>query len=170
VSDPNTYDLEQAFYRVEKEIGPGEGTAFRVIVEGKRMPLHPLIRDEIYRIGREAVVNAFRHARAQQIEVEIDYGPRRLRVLVRDDGNGIDTAILSSGREGHFGLSGMRERAERIGGHVTISSRSGAGTEIELSVPGKIAYQVKPSRSRMFLYKITGTTPVHLRVKKGDGQ
>ena len=118
-----------------------EDVGFRIIVEGMRRPLHPLIRDEVYRIGREAIMNAFRHAAAQHIEVEIEYSRRGLCVLVRDDGRGMDSTILSSRREGHLGLSGMRERAERIGGRVHVLSRPTAGTEVELSVPGKIAFQ-----------------------------
>ena len=81
----------------------------------RRQPLHPLIRDEVYRIGREALVNAFRHSGAAEIEVEVEYAVSHLRVRVRDDGRGIDDEVLRSGREGHWGLSGMRERAERIG-------------------------------------------------------
>jgi signal transduction histidine kinase/ligand-binding sensor domain-containing protein len=152
-ADSDKHDLEQAFLRTPDETAPGNEVAFRVAVEGRRRPLHPLIRDEVYRIGREAILNAFRHAHAQNIEVEIDFMPKQLRVLVRDDGSGIDPALASSGREGHFGLSGMRERADRIGGRLTVSSRSTVGTEIDLTVPGKIAFQVKPSRIRLWLAK-----------------
>jgi signal transduction histidine kinase/ligand-binding sensor domain-containing protein len=147
VTDATTHDLEQAFARARIEAG-NEEVDFRVIVEGKRRPLDPLIRDEVYRIGREAILNAYRHANAHHIEVEIDYSPRLFRLSVRDDGRGIDPAILSSGRDGHWGLSGMRERAERIGARIEVSSRPAAGTEIDLSVPSKIAFQSKPSISR----------------------
>lgn len=99
-----------------------------------------MIRDEVYRIGREAIVNAYRHANAQHIEVEIDYDAKCLRLLLRDDGVGIDSSLLEAGREGHFGLSGMRERAEGIGGRIKVSSRSTAGTEVDLSLPAKIAF------------------------------
>src|SRR5439155_27107860 len=112
LTDGATHDLEQAFSRIPQEVGMEGPVAFRVIVEGKRRSLHPLIRDEVYRIGREAIVNAFRHAQAQQIEVEIDYSPKRLRVVVRDDGRGIDPPILPFGCDGHWGFAGMRERAE----------------------------------------------------------
>ena len=142
-SDDAARDLEQAFSRVPAEVTMEEDVGFRIIVEGMRRPLHPLIRDEVYRIGREAIMNAFRHAAAQHIEVEIEYSRRGLCVLVRDDGRGMDSTILSSRREGHLGLSGMRERAERIGGRVHILSRPTAGTEVELSVPGKIAFQIQ---------------------------
>lgn len=133
-------DLEHAFSGIEQELaGPGQA-GFRVTVEGRPRPLHPLIRDEVYRIGREAVVNAFRHSGAKRIEVELEYAASRLRVLVRDDGRGIDPEVLRSGREGHWGLSGMRERAERIGARLKVWSRDEAGTEVEMSIPGHIAF------------------------------
>ena len=139
-------DLGAALSRVPGELGihdladgkPGAG--LRVVVEGHPRPLLPEVRDEIYRIAREALVNAFRHSGAKSIEVEIEYAPRQLRVVIRDDGAGIDPEVLRAGREDHWGLSGMRERAERIGAHLKVWSRDGAGTEIELTVPGKIAF------------------------------
>jgi signal transduction histidine kinase len=109
--------------------------------------LHPLIRDEIYGIGREAIVNAFRHAESKHIEVAIEYGWNRLRVLVRDDGRGMDMLAQSAGRDQHKGIVGMRERAERIGGRLKVWSRRASGTEVELSVPGQIAYQRRKSVS-----------------------
>src|SRR5262249_46723805 len=134
------YDLEQVFLGIQKELAL-EDVNFCVIVEGKRRILHPLIRDEIYGIGREAIVNAFRHADAKQIEVVIEYGAKRLRILVRDVGRGMDLLVQSSGRDEHRGIVGMRERAERIGGRLNVWSRHASGTEVELSVPGQIAYQ-----------------------------
>ncbi len=103
-------------------------------------------------------MNAFRHAQAQQIEVEIEYLPKRLCILVRDDGCGIDPLILSSGRDGHWGLLGMRERAERIGGRVNVWTRKTAGTEVKLSVPGKVAFQVEPSASRKWVARLIRKT------------
>lgn len=114
---------------------------FRVLAEGQGRPLHPLIRDEFYRIGREALTNAFRHADAKHIDIELKYGPKQFRLLVRDDGCGIEPSILQKGRSGHWGLSGMRERAERIGARLHVFSRASAGTEIELSVPARVAFQ-----------------------------
>jgi signal transduction histidine kinase len=133
-------DLEEAFSRIEHELGGEHDINYRVIVEGRTQALHPVLRDEVYRIGREAVVNAFRHARAKNIEIEIEYGPKRFRFLVRDDGCGVDPKILESGRDGHWGLPGMRERAERIGGRLNVWSKTAAGTEVELSVPGQVAF------------------------------
>ena len=103
------------------------------------LSLHPVIRDEIYRIGREALVNAFRHSRASRIEVELEYGARRFRLIVRDNGRGIDPHVLHAGRDGHWGLPGMRERAEKFGARLRVWSRTSAGTEIELSVSNRIA-------------------------------
>jgi signal transduction histidine kinase len=94
----------------------------------------------VYRIGREAVVNAFRHAEARKIELVLEYAPSGLRLVVRDDGRGIDASVLQSGTDGHWGLTGMRERADRIGARFKAWSRAGAGTEIELSVPARIAF------------------------------
>ncbi|HEY6331449.1 MAG TPA: two-component regulator propeller domain-containing protein [Blastocatellia bacterium] len=134
-------ELGTAFSRVHEELGSEEQAAFRVVIEGRPMALHPVIRDEVYRIGREAIVNAFRHAQAKNIEVEIDYASRFLRILVRDDGRGIDPHVLETGREGHWGLPGMRERAEGVEARLKVLSRAGAGTEVELLVPAHIAFQ-----------------------------
>lgn len=133
-------DLEQAFCLVHQEYASRNGAEFEVTVEGGARTIHPLIRDEVYRIGREALVNAFRHARATRIEVELAYGPRQLRMVIRDDGCGVDPDILHAGRDGHWGLPGMRERARRIGGRLTLSSRAAAGTEVELVLPASVAF------------------------------
>jgi ligand-binding sensor domain-containing protein len=134
-------DLEQAFGRIRGELGVEEHVGFRVIVEGQPRALHPLIRDDVYRIGREALVNAFRHSGASRVEVELEYTASHFRVLVRDDGRGIDAQVLRAGREGHWGLLGMRERADRIGARLELWSRAGAGTEMALVVPNHVAFQ-----------------------------
>jgi signal transduction histidine kinase len=133
--------LEVAFSRMRQELAIDGKVGYRVIANNIARPVRPMIRDEVYRIGREALVNAFLHARANSIEVEVEYAGRYLRVLVRDDGRGIDAQVLHSGREGHWGLSGMRERAESIGATLRLRSRIGAGTEVELTVPGAIAFE-----------------------------
>jgi signal transduction histidine kinase/ligand-binding sensor domain-containing protein len=151
-SHSTSLDLEQAFLRIQQELvtagQAGEGVDFRVIVDGEQRPLHPVLRDEVYRIGREALINAFRHARAKQIEMELKYSSNRLCVLVRDDGCGIDADVLQTGREGHWGLSGMRERADQIGASLHVMSSSSAGTEIELTVPGHVAFKDQSHRRR----------------------
>ncbi|HEX2269030.1 MAG TPA: ATP-binding protein, partial [Pyrinomonadaceae bacterium] len=136
----NTDNLETSFSEVGKQLATDGPRDYRVIVEGTQRPLRPIIRDEVYRIGREAVVNAFRHSQGNKIEVELEYSPKHLRVLVRDDGAGIDPNVLQSGRDGHWGLAGMRERAESIGARLRVWSRARAGTEVELSIPGHIAF------------------------------
>jgi signal transduction histidine kinase/ligand-binding sensor domain-containing protein len=133
-------DLPQAFCLVQQEYASRAGADFEVTTEGRVRPIHPLIRDEVYRIGREALVNAFRHARAKKIDVEFEYSPRHLRMLIRDDGCGVDPNILHDGRDGHWGLPGMRERARCIGGQLTLSSRAGSGTEVELVLPASVAF------------------------------
>jgi signal transduction histidine kinase len=137
------HDLEQAFLRVPQELEIREGIDFRVTVQEQPRMLHPFIRDEAYRIGREALVNAFRHAQARNIEVELEYAPNFLRILVRDDGCGIAPDVLSMGREGHWGLPGMRERAARIGAKLKVLSSAANGTAVELSVPAQTAFQAQ---------------------------
>lgn len=140
-SDAETQKLEQAFSQVPQELNLKTLANFQVIVEGRRQTLHPAIRNEVYLIGREALLNSFRHSGASRIEVELEYSPAQLRMFVRDNGCGIDEEVLQSGREGHWGLSTMRERAERIGAKLRALSRAGAGTEVELRVPAKVAFQ-----------------------------
>ena len=115
--------------------------AFRLAVEGKSRNLHPILRDETYKIAAEALRNAFLHAEAKQIEVEIRYDNEQFRLRVRDDGKGIDPAVVSrQGSEGHYGLPGMRERATIMGAKLTVWSEVDAGTEVELRVPASAAY------------------------------
>jgi signal transduction histidine kinase len=118
---------------------------FRVVVEGRQRELKAALRDEIYRIGREAIVNAHRHSGARDIETQIVFRPTELRVTVRDNGRGMDTQDLEAGRTGHWGLQGMRERARRIGAHLRVLSRTAIGTEVELCVPGRIAFEQSPA-------------------------
>jgi signal transduction histidine kinase len=134
-------DLGEALARFWDETAMGGGPELCVIVEGTPRPLRPVTQDEVYWIGREALLNALRHARAQRVEVELEWGPRGIRMLVRDDGVGMDPELPPSGRDGHFGLSGMRERAERIGGRLTVRSRKDAGTEVALWVKGALAFR-----------------------------
>ena len=148
-----TNDLSRAINTLGEELATDPGNdgspAFRVTVEGEARNLHPILRDEIYRIAVEALRNAFHHAAARQIEVEIRYDHEQFRLRVRDDGKGMDPAVLSrQGSEGHYGVPGMRERAALIGGKLTVWSEVGAGTEVELRVPAKIAYATTRRRSR----------------------
>ncbi len=132
----------------------GDAPAFSLEVEGAAQDLHPILRDEIYRIASEALRNAFHHAQARGIEVEIRYDPRQLRVRLRDDGIGIHADVVrQEGREGHFGFRGMRERAKGIGGKLEIWSEQGAGTEVELIVPASVAYAGGQASRRSWLFR-----------------
>ncbi len=114
---------------------------FGMNVEGSPRTLAPLVQDDVYRIAGEALRNAFRHAHARRIEIEIRYDERELRLRVRDDGKGIDGAAFDGAQlGGHWGLTGMRERAKLIGGTLDVWSEHDSGTEVELRIPGKIAY------------------------------
>jgi signal transduction histidine kinase/ligand-binding sensor domain-containing protein len=122
--------------------------ALRVAVEGESRGLHPIVRDEIYKIAAESLRNAFRHAQGKQVEVEIRYDNEEFRLRVRDDGKGIDAARLSGdGSEGHYGLRGMRERAKLVGAKLAIWSEVNTGTEVEVRLPGNLAYAKAPKAS-----------------------
>jgi ligand-binding sensor domain-containing protein/signal transduction histidine kinase len=147
------HDLEKSMKALMAELneelvtGSRENVTFSVLVEGTPKTVRSTLRDEIYRIARESLQNAFRHAQARNIETEITYGKRLLRVRFRDDGMGIDPHVLEhGGRSGHWGLPGLRERAKHIGAQLEVWSELGAGTEVELSIPGSIAYEALTTR------------------------
>jgi signal transduction histidine kinase/ligand-binding sensor domain-containing protein len=148
-------DLEHLLTVAGRELAKAEdanGTPpiFRVTVEGPHRSLSPILQDEVYRIGREVLRNAFQHSKASHIEAEIRYDKRKLRLRIRDDGKGIDQKIMAEGaRAGHWGLPGARERATRIGARLDFWSEAGAGTEVELTVPASMAY-AKPQAQRRF--------------------
>jgi len=138
-------DLAHYLATMAQEFRPkgesGDSPAFRVIVEGERQTLSPLVQEEVSQIARELLRNAFQHALAREIEAEVHYDDRLLRVRIRDDGKGIDQTVTDQGgRAGHWGLTGVRERAQRIGAQLDLWSEAGAGTEVQLTVPGAIAY------------------------------
>jgi signal transduction histidine kinase len=149
-------DLAQALRALGDEFARENSAGFHVVVEGQARELNPIIRDELYLITREALRNAFSHARAHHIEAEITYGERAFRLRIRDDGEGIPTQILEEGRPGHYGLSGMRERAKQVGGKLDFWSRAGAGTEIDLSIPGSVAYRTSVARPLFSLFSLFG--------------
>jgi signal transduction histidine kinase/ligand-binding sensor domain-containing protein len=121
--------------------GDSNSPDFRVEVEGTPRHLPPIVRDEVYRIASEAVRNAFQHAMAKRIDVEIRYDRRQLRLCVRDDGKGMDPNVLESGgRAGHYGLPGLQERAKLVSGTLIVRSDPGSGTTIELTIPASIVY------------------------------
>jgi len=148
-----TSDLPESIKALGDELSAEGAATFRLVVEGPPRKVQTMIRDEIYRIAREALRNAFHHAQARHIEAEITYGGRSFLLRIRDDGKGIPPEILEQGRPGHYGVRGMRERAQQIGGKLDIWSRLGAGTEIELSVAGPIAYRTPPGRPLFRLFR-----------------
>jgi len=132
-------DLAQAFQCSAESLGIPAGMRFTVSVEGRSRDLHPIVREEIYRIGNEAISNGLRHSGGDTLKVALIYS-HKLAVRVTDNGKGIAPVIASGGRPGHFGLLGMQERACRINAKLTIGSGPNGGTVVELVVPGKMAY------------------------------
>lgn len=138
-------DLARAFTTLGAELAVKQDihnpAAFQVEVEGETRDLHPILRDEVYRIACEALRNAFQHSDAARIEVSIHYDDRQFRVCVRDNGKGIDPKVLDAGgREGHYGLPGMQERAKLAGGRLVVRSRVNSGTEAEIIIAAALAY------------------------------
>lgn len=142
-------DLPTAFKRIAEET-PNNGEAtFKTVVEGGVRELHPVVLEESFSIGREALINALTHSGGRHVEVEIAYDARQFRLRVRDDGRGIDSKILEEGgRPDHWGMRGMRERAQKIGAQMKIWSGPETGTEVELVVPGGTAYRAARDKSK----------------------
>ncbi len=133
----------------------GTGMATRLIIEGEPRNLDPMVREELQRIAEEAIRNAVHHSGAAAIDIVLAWHRRRLSMSVRDDGCGIADAVLERGeRPGHFGLTGMRERATRIGGRLTIAGASGKGTAVSIVVPARTAYRAGPTERRGFWKRI----------------
>ncbi len=147
-------NLTMAFRRVAEEFTQGSAVEFKEVVEGDPKELHPMVREETYAVGREALINAFNHSGGLQVEIELIYDKQYFRLRVRDDGRGFDPAILGSGqRTGHWGLQGMRERARKVGGQLEIWSGPGTGTEVELKVPSAVAYKMVRAKSGWFWFR-----------------
>jgi signal transduction histidine kinase len=138
-------NLPSALREHAKRIASGAALDITVAVEGTPRTLHPVVNDELIAIGSEAVANAVKHAMASKIELVVAYRRGGLDVSIRDDGVGIERAVLEKGRQGHFGLAGMRERAQRIQAAFAVSS-SGAGTQVGIGVPASVAYARRPAR------------------------
>ena len=139
-STTESNDLAEAFRRAIDECRNDSSTEAPFSVQGRARELHPAVRDEVYRIGYESIRNACAHSRASRIEVALEYG-HDLTLRISDNGVGIDAGVIETGKEGHFGLPGMRERAERIGAKFTLVSSPGTGTAITLVVPGRTAFR-----------------------------
>jgi signal transduction histidine kinase len=127
--------------------GNKDPVQFRVVVEGSAQTLHPNVHIEIFRIAREGLRNAFNHSHARRIETEIAYSNNLFRLRIRDDGKGIDPDVRNRAKRiGHWGLAGMRERAQRVGGELEVWSEPGAGTEVDLRIPASIVYETSSIR------------------------
>ena len=138
-STTESNDLAGAFRRAIDECRNNSSARDAVFRAGTRAGVHPVVRDEVYRIGYEAIRNACVHSHASRIDVVLEYGDD-LTLRIGDNGVGIDAAVIETGKEGHFGLRGMRERAERIGAKFTLVSGPETGTAITLNVPGRLAF------------------------------
>lgn len=168
VNSASLNDLPAAFRSIAEETSQGREAIFKTVVEGQVRELHPLVLEECYCIGREAIINALSHSEGQHVEAEIAYDSRQFRLRIRDDGRGIDPKILAEGgRSGHWGLQGMRERTQKIGGQLKFWSRPETGTEVELTVPGATAYQDSNHKSKKFWF--TRFFDVWGRTSKNDG-
>ena len=161
-STVGTSDIADAINTLGAELAAARGDrpapAFHVIVEGEPRPLHPILRDDIYKITAEALRNAFRHAEATDVDVEIRYDRRQFRLRVQDDGKGFDEALLPrQAAAGHYGVAGMRERAVLMGGTLTVWSKEGAGAAVEFCIPSRSAY-VKTRERRWLSRPFAGTS------------
>jgi signal transduction histidine kinase/ligand-binding sensor domain-containing protein len=150
-SDEN--ELADRLTTCGQELAKDHTAAFNLAIVGEPKILESTVQDEVYRIVAEALTNAFRHASASKIETEVTYDSSALRIRVRDDGVGIDKAVRSNGHPDHWGLTGMRERAQAIRAELNLWSSQSAGTEVELVIPASIAYprdQRKPIKTQLF--------------------
>jgi signal transduction histidine kinase len=164
---PVQSDLAQLLTATGQELARSQevnqdSATFRVTEEGERQDLSPILQDEVYRIAREVLGNAFRHAHARRIEADIRYDDRLLRLRIRDDGIGMDPEILGKGgRPGHWGLLGIHERAKRIGARLDLWSEAGAGTEVELTIPASAAYGTSGNSPGFRLFRKKSGTHEH---------
>jgi signal transduction histidine kinase/ligand-binding sensor domain-containing protein len=158
-STTQTNDLAEALRRATEECRMYSPMEVSFSVSGDSQEMHPVVRDEIYRVGYEAIRNACVHSKASRLVVELKYG-HDLSVLVKDNGIGIDPTVAEEGKDGHFGLQGMRERAARIGGKLTIASSADSGTQVTVIVPGGIVFR-KPSPSPLEVIRniLRGVSP-----------
>lgn len=126
--------LDAAFGRIPQDLAMNTAVRLHVSVRGVAFELPSAVWHEVYRIGREAILNAYRHSGADEIHATIQYEPEGLRLTVQDNGCGIRPSELASGRPGHWGLQGMRERAKRIGARLQLRTASGFGTAVEVFI------------------------------------
>jgi signal transduction histidine kinase len=160
--------LPEALADAGRQLEGSSPARLELTVEGERRELHPIVHEEAFMIGREALANAIVHSQAHNIEVEVSYGPAALKVRVRDDGSGIESDVLTQGgRAGRWGILGMRERAAKIRGQLHIWSKTGAGTEVELWVPAKVAYGARMPLQKMSWWRRVQVALAHEDVIEG---
>ena len=139
-STTETNDLAESFRRALDDCRLQGLRDVNFVADGKKTEMHPIVRDEIYRIGDEAIRNACQHSGGTRLEVYLSYS-RDLTLRITDNGKGIVPAVVGQGKDGHYGLQGMRERAVRISGKLTLTTSADSGTNIELIVPGRIVFR-----------------------------
>jgi signal transduction histidine kinase len=145
-ASPSPSSLEEAFSNLLSEVRSGGGPGLRIEVQGKPRTLNSEIQEQLFLIGREAVMNALRHSQATKIEIEVQYLRDLVRMFVRDNGRGINPESVQKESDSHWGLRGMHERSENIGARFGIWSGPGAGTEVHVAVPVDAAK--RPTRDR----------------------
>ncbi len=136
-------DLQAALHAMADDtpmLSQADAPEYRITVEGVPRPMIPLVRDDVLQVAREAFRNAVMHARARLVQIEVTWGEERFSLRVRDDGVGLESKLIAQGREGHWGLHGMRERTRVVGGNLEILSEGASGTSVELSIPAARAY------------------------------
>lgn len=155
----NLVRIETAFERIVNECKTSGSPESSVAIQGHPNPLKAVVYEEAFRIGREAYINSLAHASATQIEIMVEYGNRAFCLRIKDDGCGIDEQTLSHGREGHWGLAGMKERAKAIGADLSIQSHTPGGTTIDLRIPASIAYTQPNSHHFKWPWKLWKRSP-----------
>jgi len=142
------YSLVEVLRHAEAEFRSGPMPIFDLASKGEQRHVHPLVRDEVYRICREALANAFRHANAEYVTVEVRFSPDVLEVEISDDGQGMTEELLKHGRAGHFGLRGMQAHAQRIGATLSVESEPGQGTNVILRVETRSSFWRRNGKRR----------------------
>jgi signal transduction histidine kinase len=140
-------DVVRSISQLANGLTRDAGTEIDVIVEGRERPLNAVTGTDVLQVGRQAISNALQHAHANKIHVLLSYGEQHLVMRIQDNGCGMSDETLKLRRPGHYGLIGMQERAERLGASISIRSRVGEGTEVNLSVPAHLLYQEDVRRS-----------------------
>lgn len=154
---PPSPDLLAALIVAAREYEQHTEAKLNAFVQGTRRPLQPIAREELYRIGHEAMANAFQHSQSEHVTLRLTYAPHAFELRITDHGEGIEPAYLQTGRPGHWGLGGMRERAQRIGGHLSICAAQPQGTEVRLMLPAVCAYEQPPGFLKRVWHRLTST-------------